>query len=972
MNTGEFAVVGKLVVADVRRRPGRLLLTILSTIAAACVVVWVVSGYDSLVQSFRELSEKYLGRYELVVLPVGPEDSPLPPLSREVVDSLRQDPAVAAVDPVFQSRVRIKAAKKTAGSDESENSSALRPENGPPLTPENAFRRMTPTPVETPTLVGTNAAEPPYPLVQGKWIDAAHPQFREAVIGKGLAQQLGVKPGDDAIVSGNRAEDGLTLKIVGIVEQRKSVPRESFMIGLPPSRGPPLTHGPAVAAVYVPWTLAEKLAGTPARIDFAGVVLTKGIKIGEFRAHWADQLGQANPRAEIQAQEDVGAELQQSSASESIRGQALSATGISLLAALFIIFTTLNMGVDERIRQFAMLRAVSLTKAQVGAMIALESLFLGLVGWGGGLLAGWGLLEIVNHLRPAFFPMGVSLGYWCVALSGICALGGSLAASIIPAWRATRVSPLEAMAVRPRARSAHFSWGATLIGLLLISVNPLVVFYIPMPDTARYAVSAILGCPAMGIGFVLLAPLTIALTEKILGPVIARLVGVNSRLLATQLTSNLWRTVGTTAALTIGLGLFVAMQTWGYSMLEPYMPGDWVPDLVVGMAPVGVPDSEIESVRRVKGVVAGQCLPLAVEQTKFAEDYTGARIRASSSRQDNCVMLGVDPEMALGGKKPMFDFQFVEGSRREALEKLKRGRYCLVPDHFQRESGLGVGSKFTVIPPDSPEQRVEYEIAGVVSMTGWHWMSKIGLRNRDGGRSAGLMFAQYDQVRRDFAIDRVTFFWMNLDGTATEDEIKESMQTIARRNFDIDLAKAKQRRRGPMGDREPGGRRRDYTANVALQSAETVRKTIGARADGIIWTLSLLPLITLAVASLGVVNTVLSSIRARRWDMGVLRAIGVTRFELFRMILAEAILVGIVACLLSLGFGVMAGYCGTGITRYINIRGGQIVPLIIPWTKLAIGFGATLGLCLLAALWPAITTGRTEPLKLLQAGRAAT
>jgi putative ABC transport system permease protein len=234
------------------------------------------------------------------------------------------------------------------------------------------------------------------------------------------------------------------------------------------------------------------------------------------------------------------------------------------------------------------------------------------------------------------------------------------------------------------------------------------------------------------------------------------------------------------------------------------------------------------------------------------------------------------------------------------------------------------------------------------------------------------MFTQYDQVRRDFAINRVTFFWMNLDGTATEAEIKESLQTIARRNFDINLAKAKQRRRGPMGDRGSGGRRRDYTANVALQSAETVRKTISARADGIIWTLSLLPLITLAVASLGVVNTVLSSIRARRWDMGVLRAIGVTRFGLFRMILAEAILVGIVACLLSLGFGVMAGYCGTGITRYINIRGGQIVPLIIPWAKLAIGFGATLGLCLLAALWPAIATGRTEPLKLLQAGRAAT
>ena len=314
------------------------------------------------------------------------------------------------------------------------------------------------------------------------------------------------------------------------------------------------------------------------------------------------------------------------------------------------------------------------------------------------------------------------------------------------------------------------------------------------------------------------------------------------------------------------------MQTWGYSMLEPFVPGDWVPDLVVGLMPVGVPDSEIDSVRHVKGVVADQCVPLAVEQTKFAEDVTGARVRASSSRQDNCVMVGVDPEKALGGEKPMFNFQFVEGSRQEALEKLKRGRYCLVPDHFQRESGLGVGGKFAVIPPESPQQRVEYEIAGVVSMTGWHWMSKVGLRNRGGGRSAALMFAPFSEVRRDFAIDRITFFWMNLDGTATEDEIKESLQTIAQRNFDINLAKARQRGRGPMGEMgSGGGRRRDYTASVNLQSAEGVRKTVNARADGIIWTLSLLPLITLAVASLGVVNTVLSSIRARRWDMGVLR-----------------------------------------------------------------------------------------------------
>jgi putative ABC transport system permease protein len=132
-----------------------------------------------------------------------------------------------------------------------------------------------------------------------------------------------------------------------------------------------------------------------------------------------------------------------------------------------------------------------------------------------------------------------------------------------------------------------------------------------------------------------------------------------------------------------------------------------------------------------------------------------------------------------------------------------------------------------------------------------------------------------------------------------------------------------------------------------------------------------LPLITLLVTSLGVVNTIVASVRARRWEMGVLRSLGVTRGAIARMIIAEGLLIGVVACLLSLGFGVMAGWCGTGMSQYISFFGGLTTPLYIPWFKLAFGFTLALVLCLAAALWPAIATGRAAPLKLLQEGRAA-
>ena len=131
------------------------------------------------------------------------------------------------------------------------------------------------------------------------------------------------------------------------------------------------------------------------------------------------------------------------------------------------------------------------------------------------------------------------------------------------------------------------------------------------------------------------------------------------------------------------------------------------------------------------------------------------------------------------------------------------------------------------------------------------------------------------------------------------------------------------------------------------------------------------PLIVLAITTLAVVNTIMASIRARRWELGVLRAVGLTRGGLTRLVFAEAILVGLSASLLSLAFGTMAAWCANGICTYIFYFGGLQPPLVIPWTKLILGFSGTLLLCALAALAPAITTGRTEPATLLQVGRAA-
>ncbi|HTU24556.1 MAG TPA: ABC transporter permease, partial [Pirellulales bacterium] len=484
MNLCGWRIVGRLVVAHARAHPGRVLFTAFSTITAAAIVVWVVSGYDALVDKFDDFAEGYLGRYQLVLVPdargpqfggMGAPGGSGRALPAELIEKLATDPDVLGVDPVFQTRARIVNPDRPApeprgrgsrgqpsdGNPQAQtangaNGRSTAGEDAAPPSPADAAQMMNRV-ARQPALVGTDAVEPPHPLVAGRWIDVAHPEQPEGVLTRVSAEMLGVSVGDRVEVSAGtgfgpgaadtRDAESQSVKIVGIAEQPKTLPPPKFMIGLPPTRDAALRRGPASSALYVSKQLAEAVAGRKIETTYAGLIIKPGADPGTVQHRWAAEFASAKLPYELQSLADVEAEIDGSTTTEVVRTEALSATGIALLAALFIIYTTLSMGVHERTRQFAILRAVALSKSHITALILLESAFLGFVGWGGGLLAGWGLLSLVKSLRGAANE-SISLGFWCVVLSGVCALGGSLAAALLPAWQATRVSPLDAMAPR--------------------------------------------------------------------------------------------------------------------------------------------------------------------------------------------------------------------------------------------------------------------------------------------------------------------------------------------------------------------------------------------------------------------------------------------------------------------------------------------------------------------------------------------
>lgn len=980
-------IVFRLAAAYGWQHPTRMGLAALSVVAAACMVVWVVSGYDALASQFDDMAEQYLGRYQVVVVP---DSSREPVIPAEMVDALKHDLSVAEVDSAMQARVCV-AALDADGRPRpasmgpipgARGGPAMAGRGGPgmgkpgmgapgaggpggpsPVTqtpgaavPGGASARPAGRPFFGPTLVGIDARQPPYSLVKGRWLDPKNPVGDEAVISSGSAAQLEVSPGDQVQVSGKGGD--FRLKIVGIVEETSMTVAMATRRGQAPAPG----RGLPAAALYVPMAMAAKITATRAQANLACLVLAEGVESGKFCASWAPRLVEFHPPAVLFSLEELKAAIETRGMGSSTKNQAYAATGLALLAGFFIIFATLSMGVSERMRQLAILRAVAWTQSQVAGLIMLESLSLAVFGWLGGLAAGWALLRVAQAAQPDLFPNGATLGSWCVGLAAASAFGGALAASILPAWHAMRVRPLEAMSLVRGTRAARRRLLPAILGLALIALNPLLVFVVPMAEETRYTVYGLLGCPAMAAGFLLLVPAAVVATERVFGPALAALLRVDGRLLRTQLSSSLWRTIGTGVALTTGLGLFVATQIWGYSMLGPFVPGNWVPQALVCFPYGGLPDAETAAVRGIQGVVAEECLPLAVEQPQLADDITRSEKRSSVSRQDNVVLVGLDPDVGLGGARPLLNLDFVAGSRDQAVARLKQGRACIVPDHFVWATGLGIGDRFRMVPPEAPDKPVEYEIAGVVRLPGWHWMTKLSGLRRRAGRSAAMIFAPFNDVRRDFRLEKINFFWFNTQPGAELEQVGAALQPIAERNQGV---------RQPVNDQGTWAFGATmFGPYVRVTTAHDIRDRIGTRADGMIWAMSRLPLVTLIVAALGVMNAVLASVRARRWEMGVMRAVGITPLALVRLILAEGLLIGGVACLLSVVFGVMAGWCGVGISQYVSFFGGLNPSLVIPWEHLAIGLGATLLLCLVAAMWPAVATGRAEPLELLQAGRA--
>ncbi|MEM6981133.1 MAG: FtsX-like permease family protein, partial [Planctomycetota bacterium] len=488
----------------------RTILTTLATAFSVSLLVWVVSIYSSAIASLDLYASRALGRYALVVDPISRKADREVPVT--AVELLQDQSEVASVDPMWARLV------------------SLRPY--PPTNELETNRQFSMESGWEDVMIGTDAVEPPFQMARGRWINMTPSQQMEVVISQTLADTLNVDVGDQLEMP-SPSITSPRLTIVGVIEP----PLKTIAGALVGSR---LLPSLSVGAVFCSMDNASAIHRTQPKISFIALALKDDVDVHEFRYRLIPKLYALKQPVQFMTDLDLEEEMSEAAKASSLALQAYVVGMIAVVLAFLIIFSTLSMGVGERARQFALLRAILLSKRQLAAMIAVEGLLLCALGLLIGIPLGGTIVAAFDQATEGEVRHGIQIDALGIVVATVVSSIAALIASILPAWRATRVKPLDAAASHaPSNDVADLGWSNwwLIIAAPLIGLLPLLSFVLPPgPDGSPFW-RLIGGSFCMGAGFVLLTPILIRLVDRSCTRLLAWMLRLPSELLQQQMTS---------------------------------------------------------------------------------------------------------------------------------------------------------------------------------------------------------------------------------------------------------------------------------------------------------------------------------------------------------------------------------------------------------------------------------------------------
>ncbi|MBU6411930.1 MAG: ABC transporter permease [Planctomycetes bacterium] len=737
----------------------------------------------------------------------------------------------------------------------------------------------------------------------------------EAVI---LNERFMLKLGDTiSVVSRPSDANGLLSKLgdrIGIARTTTKV-RELTLVGI--VRQPPLGGR---ASAYMTLPTLQDVVKSPSTVSEIDITLKKTAVADTVVNTYKPTL----PRGiSLSTTEKITGQI-----SKNLESNRIGFTVVSMFAflgAAFIIMTAMTTAVTERQRELAVLRCIGCSRLQLIETQLVQGLLIGVVGAFLGVPLGVLFARILFwwYAKEIRVPLVVTWERLVLAFCG--ALLAGLLGAAFPAIMSARVSPLAALTVRsklPSRRGILITLTCALAGL---GLNILTVkFGDNATSTFWYYIT--LGLPGMVIGYFLLAvPAMVGITT-LCAPLISKLIGLPPLLLQRTVRATPYRFGFTAGAMMAGLAVMVALWAQGRAILDDYLTKFKFPDaFVLGL---NFPPEAQQKLDAMSDIIIG------TNRISLVPVETSARFGVQGLNTFKSSFIGFEPERFFAITK----LNFIDGDQDAAISKLKSGNHVLVAKEFQVSNGIKVGDTLKVTYEGRSH---DFTVAGVVTSPGLDVISKyfqIGDEYVD--QAIHTVFGARDDLRAHL-----------MDGNEPPTQLINI--AIAEK---ADERKALERIRMetiPYGAIQAGSGRRIINDLIGfIQRALVVSSAVAV--------------LSMIVACFGVANLVIAGIHARQFEFGVLRAVGAHHSTLVRLVLGEALLIGLTACVVGTLLGMQAIYAGRQIDAKLF---GIVLTSAPPLLPTAAAWSFVIVITLAAAIPAALALGKRSPRSLLSAVR---
>ncbi|MGW2211041.1 ABC transporter permease [Streptomyces sp. NPDC001781] len=661
---------------------------------------------------------------------------------------------------------------------------------------------------------------------------------------------------------------------------------------------------PGAAIFYLDTKTAQQtLVGRTGVFTNVNVTAARGVTDARLERDVSAALGTGY---KVQTAKEVADANQQDvkSSLDVMRYAMLGFAGIAFLVGIFLIINTFSMLVAQRTREIGLMRAIGSSRRQVNRSVLIEALLLGVVGSvlgvGAGVGIAVGLMKLMGQIGMHLSTDDLTVA-WTTPVAGVV-LGVvvTVLAAYLPARRAGRISPMAALRDAGAPADARAGAIRAVIGLVLTGAGAAGLAMAAGSDHATTGSAWLsLGIVLSLIGFVVIGPLLASGVVRVLGAIVLRVFGPVGRMAERNALRNPRRTGATGAALMIGLALVACLSVVGSSMVASAT--DQL-DKTVGADFIVQSDNG--------SVITPQAVD-ALRSTPGLERVTEYKILP-------VTMTTPDGEVSRNETLNAADPGYAEDLRTETVRGDLADAYgadsMSVFAGFAKDHGIKLGSRVEVAFKHGRTARLTVR----------------AITSDEVVVDKGAMYVSIATAKKYVPADRMP---LDLLVFATAEQ---GQQDAAYKALKASLHDYPQ-----------------YTVRDQTDYKQALKDQVGQFLNLIYGLLAL----AIIVAVLGVVNTLALSVVERTREIGLMRAIGLSRRQLRRMIRLESVVIALFGALLGLGLGM-----GWGATaqKLLALQGLKV--LDIPWSTIITVFVASAFVGLFAALIPAFRAGRMNVL----------